>query len=62
MVLQGSFMGSMVGLNENLLEWQIFTNESVNPVFVLQHDFLRDMFTEVLHLPDWAAIIAVSSA
>lgn len=37
-VLEGGFVGSVVGLNENLLEWQIGTNESVNPVFVLQHD------------------------
>lgn len=38
-VLQGAFMGGMVGLNENLLEWQIVANESVNPVFVLQHGY-----------------------
>lgn len=62
MVLQGSFVGSVVGLNKDLLEWQVFADERIDPVFVLQHDFLRDMFTEVLHLPDWAAIIAVSSA
>lgn len=37
-VLQGCFMGSMVGLNENLLEWQIVTNECINPVF-LQHRY-----------------------
>lgn len=44
-VLQGAFVRGMVGLNENLLEWQIVTNESVNPVFVLQHNFLRNIFT-----------------
>lgn len=38
-VLQGAFVRGMVGLNENLLEWQIVANESVNPVFVLQHGY-----------------------
>ncbi len=52
-VLQGGFMRSVVGLNENLLERQIVTNESVNPVFVLQHDFLRG--SKVLHFADRTA-------
>ena len=37
-VLQGAFVRGVIALDENLLEWQIVTNESVNPVFVLQHD------------------------
>ena len=55
-------MRSMVGLNENLLEWQIVTNESVNPVFVLQHDFLRNIFTKVLHFADRTASKTASGA
>lgn len=41
-------MGSVVGLNENLLEWQIFANESVNPVFVLQHGYFLLVKIKVL--------------
>ena len=44
-VLQGAFVRGMIALDENLLEWQIVANECVNPVFVLQHDFLRNIFT-----------------
>lgn len=61
-VLQGAFVRGVIALDENLLDRQIVTNECVNPVFVLQHDFLRDMFTKVLHLPDRTAYVAVSSA
>ncbi len=55
-------MRSVVRLNKDLLEWQVFADERINPVFVLQHDFLRDIFTEVLHLPYRTAFIAVSGA
>lgn len=61
-VLQGAFVRGVIALDENLLEWQIVANECVNPVFVLQHDFLRNIFTKVLHLPDRTAYIAVSGA
>lgn len=37
-------MGSVIALDENLLERQIVANERIDPVF-LQHNFLRDIFT-----------------
>lgn len=36
-VLQGGFVGSVIALDENLLDREIIADESVNPVFVLQH-------------------------
>lgn len=33
-ILQGRFMGSVIALDENLLERQIVANECVNPVFL----------------------------
>lgn len=59
-VLQGAFVRGMIALDENLLKWQIVTNECVNPVFVLQHDFLRG--SKVLHFSDWTASEAASGA
>ena len=59
-VLQGGFMRSVIALDENLLDREIVADESVNPVFVLQHDFLR--WSKVLHFAYRATNKAASGA
>lgn len=58
-VFQGAFVRGVIALDDDLLDWQVITNECVNPVF-LQHDFLRG--SKVLHFSDWTASEAASGA
>ncbi len=42
-------MRSVVRLNKDLLEWQVFADERIDPVFVLQHGYFLRLKRVAIH-------------